>query len=476
MTQAQAGVALELLVPVAEIAVLRRQLRGALGRARPLIQEWHDDSEGALARRGVALVSWRTGRLSGWRAEALDSSRAPGAVAPVRAEAATLEALPWLTVPDGPRPVQRLQGRVREGLMADVALRLVDGHLQGGDGVARLFLSGPLAEVTALALSLASAMPLSVPVRSLSAEVLLHAGLPVPARRLGAPDMPAGLPPGTGFAHAAGHLLGVLLHYSPAAAAGQIGEPVHQMRVALRRLRALTSVFRGVAACPELDAVRPGLKALASALGPARDWDVFLDGTGRRVLAAFPEVAEVATLMAAAAACRAEAYEVLATTLVGPEVRCLAIGIATLAIGRPWEGVGGLPTPEAEAFGAAVLARRLRQVARQAKGMASQPDAALHEVRLKAKRLRYAAEVFAPLFPGREAQRFLRRLAALQEALGHLNDNAVAAGLMQALAAHGGGGLAGGLVRGFVAGQAGQTRREATQAWRRLRKAEPFWE
>ena len=119
--------------------------------------------------------------------------------------------------------------------------------------------------------------------------------------------------------------------------------------------------------------------------------------------------------------------------------------------------------------------QRLRQVARRAKGMASQPDAALHEVRLKAKRLRYAAEVFAPLFPGREAPRFLRRLAALQEALGHLNDNAVAAGLMQALAEHGGGGLAGGLVRGFVAGQAGQTRQAATRAWKRLRKAGPFW-
>jgi triphosphatase len=476
MTQTQASVTLELTLPVADIAALRRRLRGSLGRPMALTQEWHDDGEGVLARHGLALASWTIGRNSGWRAEALDPSQVPGAAAPLRAEAATASALQGVVLPDGLRPVQRLAARVREGLLANVALRLVDGRLQDGHAVARLFLSGPLAEVTALGLALAEAVPVSVPPRSLAAEALLHAGLPVPARRLGAPDLPAGLPPGAGFAQAAGHLLGVLLHHAPAAAAGQTGEPVHQMRVALRRLRALASVFRDVVACPELDAVRPGLKALADALGPARDWDVFLDGTGRQVQAAFPDIAEVAALMAAAASCRTEAYTALGTTLAGPQLRGLAIAMSALAIGRPWEGMADLPTPETAEFGASVLARRLRQVARQAKGMASQPDAALHEVRLKAKRLRYAAEVFAPLFPGRDAQRFLRRLAALQEALGHLNDNAVAAGLMHSLAAHGGGGLADGLVRGFVAGQAGQTRRAAARAWKRLRKAGPFWQ
>ena len=476
MVQTPGNVTLELTLPVADIVALRRRLRGSLGRPLALAQEWHDDGEGALAQRGIALAYWRSGRLAGWRAEGLDPSLPPGAPAPVLAEADTATALHGLAMPGGLQPVQRLEGRVREGLLADVALRLVDGRLQDGHGVARLFLSGPPAEVTALGLSLAEAMPISVAARSLAAEALLHAGQPVPPRRLGAPDLPAGLPPGTGFAQATGHLLGVLLHHVPAAAAGQTGEPVHQMRVALRRLRALASVFHDVVACPELDAVRPGLKALADALGPARDWDVFLDGTGRRVQAAFPEVAEVAALMAAAASSRDEAYATLAASLAGPQLRCVAIGLAALALARPWESGAGLPAPETANFGASVLAKRLRQVARQAKGMATQPDAALHEVRLKAKRLRYAAEVFARLFPGRDAQRFLRRLAALQEALGHLNDNAVAAGLMQALADQGGGDLAGGLVRGFVAGQGGQTRRAATRAWKRLRKARPFWE
>jgi CHAD domain-containing protein len=193
------------------------------------------------------------------------------------------------------------------------------------------------------------------------------------------------------------------------------------------------------------------------------------------VAAAFPQEAEVAALLEAAAARRAEAYAALATLLAGPELRCLGVRVAVLALARPWDGVVASPPDDTAVFGAAVLARRLRRVARLAGRFDEQPEAALHEMRLKAKRLRYAAEVFAPLFHGREAARFLRRLAALQEALGHLNDGAVATALMQALEPHGGAGLAGGLVRGFVAGRAGETRQEIAQAWKRLRKAGPFW-
>jgi CHAD domain-containing protein len=475
MTQPQATVTLELTLPVEDIAALRRRLGGGLGRARALALEWHDDGEGRLAQGGVALLAWREGRLAGWRAERLDPAAVPGAAAAVLAEAGAADDLRGVEVPQGTMPVQSLAGRVRSGLVGDVMLRLVEGRLQDEAPVARLALTGPAAEVSELALALAAELRLAVPARGLAAEALSRAGVPVPARRLGAPDLPTGLAPGAAFAHAAGHLLGVLLHHAPAAAAGQVGEPVHQMRVALRRLRALASVFGDAVACPELDEVRPALKALAGALGPARDWDVFLGGTGRRVAAAFPQEAEVAALLEAAAARRAEAYAALATLLAGPELRCLGVRVAVLALARPWDGVVASPPDDTAAFGAAVLARRLRRVARLAGRFDEQPEAALHEMRLKAKRLRYAAEVFAPLFPGREAARFLRRLAALQEALGHLNDGAVATALMQALEPHGGAGLAGGLVRGFVAGRAGETRQEIAQAWKRLRKAGPFW-
>ncbi len=471
-------VTLDLALPSAELPALRRRL--ALGRARPVSITWHDDVDGTLARAGLALAAWREGRATTWRVEAIVPTAAHpcpvGAPPPRLAEAPELADLRGIAMPDRLMPLDRLEGRVREGLAGHVALRLLEGRGEDGTAVARLQLAGPIAETTELALALAGSHRLGVPPRSLPAELLARAGRPVPPLRLGAPELPAGLPPGRAFAAAAAHLLAVLLHHAPRAAAGQTGEPVHQMRVALRRLRALVSLFRPAVGCPELEAVRPGLKALATALGPARDWDVFLAGTGRAVAAAFPQEDALAALIAAAAARRDTAYAALVPLLDGPALREVALRTAILVQGRPWEGVVPDGPADTASFGDALLARRLRRVARRARGIATMPEAALHEMRLEAKRLRYAAEVFAPLHPGRGQRRFLKRLAALQEALGHLNDGVVATVLMQALADAGGDGLAGGLVRGFVAARATDTRAQVGRAWKRLRKVVPFWQ
>jgi len=470
-------VTLDLVLPPAELPALRRRL--ALGRARPVCITWHDDSDGTLARDGLALSAVRVGRATSWRVEAIvptaEHPCSTGAPPPRLAEAPELADLHGIALPDQLMPLDRLDGRVREGLLGHVALRLLEGRGEDGVAVARLQLSGPIAETTDLALALAGSHRLGVPARSLPAELLTRAGRPVPPPRLGAPELPAGLPPGVAFAAAAAHLLAVVLHHAPRAAAGQTGEPVHQMRVALRRLRALVSLFRPAIDCPELEAVRPGLKALAAALGPARDWDVFLAGTGRAVSAAFPQEDALATLLAAASARRDAAYAALVPLLEGPALREMALRTAILVQARPWEGVVPDGPADTAAFGDALLARRLRRLARRARGIATMPEPELHEMRLDAKRLRYAAEVFAPLHPGHESRRFLKRLAALQEKLGHLNDGVVAAGLMQTLAGEGGTGLAGGVVRGFVAARAADTRAEIGRAWKRLRKVAPFW-
>jgi CHAD domain-containing protein len=96
-------------------------------------------------------------------------------------------------------------------------------------------------------------------------------------------------------------------------------------------------------------------------------------------------------------------------------------------------------------------------------------------MRLDAKRLRYAAEPFAALWPGRAARRFTRRLADLQEALGLANDATVARHLAMRLSGHGAGGFAIGTVTGFAAGRAEGSRIAAIAAWKALRKAGPFW-
>jgi CHAD domain-containing protein len=447
-----ATLALELALGPDSLPPLRRQLAGALGRSRPLALTWHD-------RDGSAVIATQEGRLTRWHAETL-LPPCP-AVAPP----------PTPAPPPETAPTQHFVGRLREGTRDGIALRLVQGRI-GTHPVARLTVCGPAAATAALARTLVAQAGLLVPEQTLAAEALALAGTALPARPLGAPVLPAGLAPDEAFAHAAAHLAFVLLHHAPAAAAGQTGEPVHQLRVALRRLRSLTRLFGAAVACPELTALAPALKTLASALGPARDWDVFLAETGRSVAGAFPDEPALAALIAAAGQRRDAAYAALPALLDGPALHGLVLDIAILAQSRPWPTA---TTPDLATFGAALLTRRLRPVTRRAADPAGLDEPALHALRLRAKRLRYAAEIFAPLHPGHAARRFLKRLAALQDALGLLNDGVVAALLMHDLADSGGTGLAGGMVRGFVAARAVGARAAIARSWRRLRKAGGFW-
>jgi CHAD domain-containing protein len=90
--------------------------------------------------------------------------------------------------------------------------------------------------------------------------------------------------------------------------------------------------------------------------------------------------------------------------------------------------------------------------------------------------MRYVAEVFAPLYPGKATRRFMRRLTRLQNRLGSLNDGAVADGLLAELGAGAGGRAhAAGLVRGFLAARSGDARGRIARAWQRFHRLEPFW-
>lgn len=84
--------------------------------------------------------------------------------------------------------------------------------------------------------------------------------------------------------------------------------------------------------------------------------------------------------------------------------------------------------PSAERFAAGVLEQLRRRLKKRGRRLASLDDDARHEVRIEAKKLRYAAEFFAGLFTGakaeRRARRFVAAVQALQEQLGDLNDMA----------------------------------------------------
>jgi len=510
--------ALELVLAPDDAARMPRlKLLGGLKagrlRRRAIKIVWHDTADGALAREGLALAESR----GTWRLERLVPGTAfwpPGAPAPLVEQQATLDRIGH-ELPVGLVPTARFDGQltvlplVRDG--ARLTLELLHGTVGwarkrqpacrltlvaaapmgdarvgearvGEAGVGESAVDGEAA-VFALAQALADDLALAVPTASLAAEARAAATASgVAARHEGAPRLPPGLTVAEAFGFVLGHLADVILYNAPRAAAGRDGpEPVHEMRVAVRRLRSAIALFRPAVGCPAVDAATAGLKALADRLGPARDWDVFVAETAAAVAKVLPSDASLRRLRAAAERRRRQAYAALRDWLGGVEFRDLGLALAGLAGGRAWRTALDPGQAETlglglEAFASRALARRLHRLAAAGEPIEHLDPEALHAIRLRAKRMRYVAEVFAPLYPGKATRRFMRRLARLQDRLGRLNDSSVADALLAELGAGSGARAhAAGLVRGFLAARSRGARGRIARAWQRFHRLEPFW-
>lgn len=195
-------------------------------------------------------------------------------------------------------------------------------------------------------------------------------------------------------------------------------EFVHQMRVALRRLRSALRTFRPVLPAGFEAAVVPPLRDLATALGEARDWDVLAEDIVAPVRQAFPDDARLAALALAVERRRQAARRDVQTALDG-RAAALALLDFNARLHRA-------PAPAGEETLAAFAARRLGRLRRKALALAQAAQdadpARLHALRIGVKRLRYAIEFFAPLHRGRRPGDALATLTALQDSLGALND------------------------------------------------------
>ena len=203
-------------------------------------------------------------------------------------------------------------------------------------------------------------------------------------------------------------------------------EALHQARVALRRLRSALSLYGTM--LPYAQHLKDELKWLANTLGDARNIDVLLVEEKEGDLHDRLEAA------------RGEAYGRVDEALRSPRARSLALEF------NAWLRCGdylSLPeteeirsTPAAE-FALQALDRKRRKLKKAGQALAEVDDAQRHEARKAAKKLRYAAEFFGPLFAGKRAQKryrkFVDQMENLQDRLGLLNDMVMAPHVFEAL-------------------------------------------
>ncbi|HVG94254.1 MAG TPA: CHAD domain-containing protein, partial [Planctomycetota bacterium] len=217
------------------------------------------------------------------------------------------------------------------------------------------------------------------------------------------------------------------------------GDGVHQLRTTARRLRAALSAHRD-----ELpDRVRRDLRkrsdALRRAAGPVRDMDV-LRATIEGARFARRDAAGATRLSATLARRRLRAQRALEEALASPRLAGLSRHLTAVAADARERASPPFAVAAASRL-AAAHGRALSRLAALPRRAASAPHGVLHAFRIAVKRARYATEALAPAF-GRPVERHLAALAALQDALGVLQDAHAVGGALAPLVTASGAGRA----------------------------------
>ena len=198
-------------------------------------------------------------------------------------------------------------------------------------------------------------------------------------------------------------------------------DAIHDMRVATRRLRAALALFRGVVALPRA-ARRPRLRWIARRLGRVRDLDVRIALLAERYLPAVAgrEAARVDRLVADFVAERRRAHQRLRKGLVRPRYRRLRAALGAW-VRRAEFAVGE------DAGAARFMADAVDRAGQRVGGHEAMHDrhptaAALHDLRIAVKRLRYALDFHADTCGlAFDAERAVAR--DLQDCLGEMRDH-----------------------------------------------------
>ncbi|AXB49059.1 CHAD domain-containing protein [Amycolatopsis albispora] len=264
-------------------------------------------------------------------------------------------------------------------------------------------------------------------------------GLPPQSPKAGPDDPPV--------AHVRAKLdrqLRAVLEHEPGTRAGTDPEHLHQLRVAIRRMRSVLKLSGGPLG-PTAEEARAELGWLGNALGEVRDFDVLIEHL-REVVAEFETTDQLAArqLVARFVAQRGQAKRRLTRVLNSSRYATTLTMTAQLA--RPAEVEVEVESSEVdvperrEVDLVSALKKPYRKLAKAVAALPENPpDDDLHALRIHGKRLRYAGELAKPAAPDKTAKRAIKVLVKaaerLQTVLGDHQDAVVAAERVRAMAA-----------------------------------------
>jgi triphosphatase len=252
---------------------------------------------------------------------------------------------------------------------------------------------------------------------------------------------------------------------------------VHQMRVGLRRLRSAFNLFEDLTTSPP--SLHEELRWIAGELGAARDWEVLATSTLPAAFDAAPEDTNADTVTEASRQLASQNRDRAAAAVDSVRYTRLIIELTRWLDISGWrEGMNeeqrAAPDKPIMKFASRTLYKRHRKLLKRGRNLPDLDARPRHRARIAAKKLRYATEFFASLYPKQAIRRYLAALGKLQDDLGWRNDVVVSDCLLKTLAAERPETTTGaGYVRGYLASRVAVDHDALQKLWNRFRRLSP---
>jgi CHAD domain-containing protein len=207
--------------------------------------------------------------------------------------------------------------------------------------------------------------------------------------------------------------------HDPAVRVGSDPEDLHQLRVAVRRLRAALREARSLLGEDQGHALRIELNWLGGQLGPARDLDVLLERLRREVEELDgPDAVPAGKIITALEADRQQAQQEVLAALGSSRYAEVLAALQRL--------VEAPPVATSDVSLNEVARKEFRKLGRRMKALGATPsNDALHRARIQAKRLRYATELAAQVL-GKDGREVVSAAKEFQDVVGAHQDAVVA--------------------------------------------------
>jgi triphosphatase len=307
------------------------------------------------------------------------------------------------------------------------------------------------------------------------------------------PELSAGMSAGRAFTLVGRACLRHLVANVPAMI-GRDGNALHQMRVALRRLRAAISLFSAVVGDDRAEAIKTQLRWLAQELGPARDLDTLLFEVIKPLRKQHTNEQGLVSISNMFTRKRLKNYRRAQEAVQSARFRTFVLDTAEWVEAGPWSTsedalMRARREMPIEIYAAEQLSHRCKRIRRRGTRINDLNPQQLHRLRIQVKKARYATEFFSGVYRGKKSAKQCKKIKSslmqLQNCLGGVNDIVTHKALFADIIASRARGLteeqsrhrafAAGLVIGDQQAQIQKLLDRARKAYSRFDRAKAFW-